>query len=177
MKYFAKLLPYVGEILPGSQVIFKIGGEWSEPCDPDSLLGAPIEEVLPVKLFLCSRDIQVGDKKCILPDSIYQFECTRIRDGYVSFTRHTFGEYNMMVAECFKVIGEVSPDATWVKEGDEFEEEQVAHKYSIENNEDEFILLKEWEDFVIKELKYKQVPSYLKSLEVAFKCPTCKHFH
>ena len=29
------------------------------------------------------------------------------------------------LSECFKVMGLISPEATWVKEGDEFEEDQI----------------------------------------------------
>ncbi len=70
------------------------------------------------KLFLCSRDIQVGDKVFeILSDETIgeEFEWTLGIDKYNSQYKE----------DCFKVIGEISPNAAWVKEEDEFEDYQL----------------------------------------------------
>jgi hypothetical protein len=91
-------------------------------------------EMKKVKLFLCSRDIQVGDKvKFKLSPSTVEVdaECMEridfqstvvIKDG--DFKVHTTcpDQFNM----CYKIIGEISPDALgYVKEGDAFDENQI----------------------------------------------------
>ena len=104
-------------------------------------------------LFLCSRDIQVGDKVKYQ----YHFEGqARYADGIVKSIPEKHEDYVTYHLDIegvdtpslgigtFKVIGEVSPNAIWVKEGMEFEEEDV----------DIFSIL------------------YIK-----FKCPTCNTFH
>jgi hypothetical protein len=68
------------------------------------------------KLFLCSKDIQVGDKVMDEKGQIYHAD-----EGNIHFIGDTIQGY--------KVIGEISPDATWVKEGDEFTEEELSYKY------------------------------------------------
>lgn len=74
------------------------------------------------KLSLCSRDIQVGD--------IFNFISS---DGKL-FERKFVEEFNDHEDKInwFKIIGEISPNATWVKEGDEFDKDdlQVRRKYN-----------------------------------------------
>ena len=71
-----------------------------------------------VKLFLCSRDIQVGD--IVQTEGIEEREVKFIaKDGTLFFTN---GD-DCNPEFCFKVIGEISLEATWVKEGDEFDED------------------------------------------------------
>lgn len=79
------------------------------------------EGVKPIKLFLCSRNIQAGDKFthktnaakteqiCLTVDAI---------NNIIQDREHNF----YMLSFCHKVIGEISQEATWVKEGDEFDE-------------------------------------------------------
>ena len=62
-----------------------------------------------VQLFLCSRDIQVGDK---VLDEDY---CEWI------VVESDLKNLNPLT----KVIGQISPQATWVKAGDEFDEDEV----------------------------------------------------
>src|SRR5688572_13257454 len=67
-----------------------------------------------VKLFLCSKDIQIGDTvKSLLAD----------KSGYIDNHMNTTPEElkQSILDGDFKVIGEISPEATWVKEGDEFD--------------------------------------------------------
>jgi hypothetical protein len=88
-----------------------------------------------VKLFLCSRDIQVGDEVKILNESW---------EGIYKAGMDT--EY------MFKVIGEVSPEAVWVKEGMEFEEDAVQQWWAPEDaNTDHYVM--------------------------KIQCPNCKTFH
>lgn len=148
-KYFAKYLPTEGEI-----VDYFVA--------PDGQLGlmynglkefAGMKEYLanckPAKLFLCSRDIQVGD-------NVTFFDEVNKRDELVVESLHEGGgvlkKPTVTVvapnSQIFKVMGLISPQALWVKEGDEFEEE-------------------DWDDFSDEDGK----------LTVYIKCPTCKTFH
>lgn len=139
MKYFTKYLPVEGEIKPGdygfspnSKCVFFALEEtrliWERPGN------------VRVKLFLCSRDIVAGDEaideetnqKLILEGLAW--------DGFKRLKRPE---------TWFKVIGEVSHKAVWVREGDEFIREDV--KLALNNEAPEFC--------------------------VSFKCPTCLNFH
>jgi hypothetical protein len=116
MKYFAKYLPVEGEIK--DMMIHP-----KNHLEPMSVKGLPAPPIayskngwIPVKLFLCSRDIQVDDK------------LTNI-DGVSTETVMTEGDkYLLFDGNNFKVIGEISPDATWVKEGDEFDKSELGMK-------------------------------------------------
>jgi hypothetical protein len=81
-----------------------------------------IGEFKKVKLFLCSRNLQVGDKVRIT-FSDKEWEVVDI----VGAWRLKNGEeiIGTTPSETFKVIGEISPNALWVKEGDEFDENQL----------------------------------------------------
>ncbi len=61
------------------------------------------------KLFMCSRDIKAGDKDVYfgitkLDDALSDDECDYLK-----------------TMNAFKVVGTISSDAKWIKEGDEFE--------------------------------------------------------
>lgn len=74
-----------------------------------------------VKLFLCSRDIQVGDN--YYPHSLW-FEKDKNKPLEMN-------EKHLLTDTCFKVIGEVSPDTlSYVKEGDEFTEDSIKFQVS-----------------------------------------------
>lgn len=113
--YFTKYFPTKGRInKEGTNVMFKIGGKWTEPCDFDSFIGPAIQEVAGGVLFLCSKDIKVGD---IVDELLNTGE-------YEKFEIHTPNDVNL--ERQFKVIGEISPDAlSFVKEGDEFEHDEL----------------------------------------------------
>lgn len=63
------------------------------------------------KPYLCSKDIQVGDLVFVPNEE----EAGNVTDD----TDLTYWKEK----NSYKVIGEISPEATWVKEGDEFDEE------------------------------------------------------
>jgi hypothetical protein len=108
-QYFAKYLPVEGEIKEGDIVIgmdgiFEYKGKMNLP---------DVQLPKKVKLFLCSRNIQVGDK------------VLDIRTNTWKEVNNSCGVelYKQKPNDIqFKVIGEISPNAKWVKEGDEFEE-------------------------------------------------------
>ena len=90
--YFTKYLPVEVEIKEG------------EPFD--TIVGIYGKKM---KLFLCSRDIQVGD-------TFHSFSGMSELKWDGKFQLHP---------DDFKVIGEISNEATWVKEGDEFDESEI----------------------------------------------------
>lgn len=140
--YFAKYLPVEGEIKEGEVYHSKWRSENKfyhySTCAkiengrvyPTEGVGAesgfPLEDGTKVKLFLCSRDIQVGD---LLYNPITNTEAVcrdvehAIKVGYV------------------KKIGEISPEATWVKEGDEFDESEWKDENNDRKNYDELYKL------------------------------------
>lgn len=125
MKYFAKYLPVEGKIKNGDRVIdYEIAPDMIlDYIEGDKFMNDISEEVtLPkwktrfnfqkVKLFLCSRDIQVVDEAWFKDlNGEYQKETCNYIENYTN--------------DCFKVIGEISPEAIWVKEGNEFDEDEV----------------------------------------------------
>jgi len=118
-KYFAKYLPVEGEIRKGLLVRNNLDGLIGECMREPSKEEIRDKEYSLVKLFLCSRDIQVGDK------------CKFVSEDGRVFNSLLEGEDNINFVDRFKVIGEISPNATWVKEGDEFDENQLQIKYHI----------------------------------------------
>lgn len=87
----------------------------------DFIQDTPDEPTVKTKLFLCSRDIEVGDKWFhINGEGVTSEEqiCTEIR-GIVLYSDNMFAPLDSNV---YKVIGEISPDAlSYVKERDEFD--------------------------------------------------------
>lgn len=124
--YFAKYLAIDGEIRPGDKSI-KDGVTYHH--HNVSFYG--IEKGhQKIKLFLCSRDIQVGDNY----QSPKRFGSKEYIDAYCD------GDF---FPGSFKVFGEISTEATWVKEGDEFDESQVRRwTSSIDNHTNPFFKIK-----------------------------------
>lgn len=103
-KYFAKLLSTGGEIIEEKN-------------------GFASKTPTKLKLFLCSSDIQIGDKvkyKNIMPS----IELLVVEGQPKDIFETTLGEVEDRGG--FKVIGEISPEALWVKEGDRFSEEEIS---------------------------------------------------
>lgn len=125
--YFAKWLPVEGEIKEGDWVL----SAHKDPNLSDYLYHLIGEELAlyqrdckyypgkKVKLFLCSRDIQVGDKVWSQDKGFFEADQMLINintNAAVSF------KYPPI-----KVIGEISPNAlSFVKEGDEFDKEDIS---------------------------------------------------
>lgn len=148
--HFAKYLPVEGEIKEGDKFLLNNkhpAGElrtcyWIEDdrlyIDKKEDRGwgfAYRNEAKLTKLFLCSRDIQVGDKtnngiikevtknEGTNPDEIKLLK-------YGVFFWYVFEQGGLGTNKnTFKIIGEISPDATWVKEGDEFDEDEIEKIY------------------------------------------------
>jgi hypothetical protein len=123
-KYFAKYCSDEGEINEGDKVrhngqivtILKKEGEGDTyKTDGFPVYGSNLQKV---KLFLCSKDIEIGDK-CREFNNIDK----EIIADWDEVT--TSIEYPGFVY--FKILGEISTEAKWVKEGDEFDEDEIAH--------------------------------------------------
>ena len=93
-----------------------------------------IKDCKKVKLYLCNRDIQVGDDiwfTSLIDNKLKQgkfYHLTKGNEGedIVDLTPDGEGTgFELGSGIGFKVIGEISSDATWVKEGDEYDEDDV----------------------------------------------------
>ena len=158
--YFAKYLPVGEKVVPGDwmkihctgKVVQCTGFDGPKPSyNNDRCVTRPGDHTR-VKLFLCSRDIQVGDK---VIDSIDGKEY-EVKSGFLP-------------PEMVKAIGEISPEAKWVKEGDEFLGPEAGVKcevFPIHDHDDET------EEMIFTDKYGKKVdtPIYL------IKGP-CGHFH
>ena len=183
-KYFAKYLPVEGEIKEGDYWTKEGRKSFSKIFDIDKKISSPLKEKYPGiktkgdylkvtgaklgKLFLCSRDIQVGDE-------YYneQFEFTKYPNKSIADSS------TEMVGEngSYKVIGEISPDAIWVKEGDEFDEDELEPVLFYSKHPDESIYMdtisniEEWKKLNPDNKKNRYIPM------IEIKCPTCKNYH
>lgn len=164
--YFTKYLPVEGEIKMRDWYFNK----YKELCLYQASLpacdyiGAQL-----AKLFLCSRDIGIGDKfyrkytKAV--GHTPEMECIGMdTTGTVLYSEGINDDIYNPKDLCFKIIGEISPGAIWVKEGDEFDFHQIDAVPFLEGEEygpDSAALSPEldWE-WVIR-----------------IQCPTCKKFH
>lgn len=196
--YFTKYLPVEGEIKEGD--IFQRGEDSSPTKDfpkfvrfieakddvnkkyaiiqpnkgPEHLYFT--DKLNPVKLFLCSRNIQIGDtlKECnkdniarkvhhfesVLPYGIFVYE------PWPASEEHK--EEWIQANQAFKIIGEVSTEAVWVTEGMEFDIDDI-------KNLGGKVML---HDISAPGFKYYNMnPISSDFCVVKFKCPTCKTFH
>lgn len=151
-KYFTKYLPVEGEIREGDFYLNSVGGISQAKCELDTPLANKYNKK--VKLFLCSRDIQAGDKIW------HEFSNTFVEIGqeYID----TMTEEKQKIS--FKVIGEISHNAVWVKEGDEFDEDEVNITEQCPHYNNRHM----WKDCSCK-------TGFVKGVYI--KCPTCKTFH
>jgi hypothetical protein len=135
-KYFTKFLPVEGEIKEGdffsfvpierqplSGGIFQahlVEDGWIEEWGIDRKFKQSACQK--VKLFLCSRDIQIGDNTNV-------GIITHIYDTKVGVQAEQNKDYRILLTpkkDCYKVIGEISSAAlSYVKEGQDFNEEQI----------------------------------------------------
>lgn len=116
--YFTKYLPVEGEIKPDDDFKHSIKDGIHTNTDITSINHPDYQKV---KLFLCSRDIKVGDKQIHLPSG----EIISTIHDEIDLELCTVGFKSIGLQPVFKVIGEISPDTTWVKEGDEFDEDEI----------------------------------------------------
>lgn len=138
-KYFAKYLPIEGVINKGDKVL--VVGKYIQTCEGlHDFDGIQIDwnpeigfatvaksQSQKVQLFLCSRDIQVGDNVRAEYPSTLSHDVKVTKESEFTTVPHwtVEGGYEYAKNATFKVIGPISLEATWVKKGDEFEEDEV----------------------------------------------------
>jgi len=139
-KYFTEYIPVEGEIkeVKGTP-IYSIDGivqfelrAHRDINSPSNILrchdGETYKDYLdsqckPVKLCLCSRNVKIGDKFDQLPGiNGVSYICKEIANGFILDDE---GKHRA-IETCFKVVGDISPDAlSYVKRGMEYDEDQV----------------------------------------------------
>ena len=174
-KYFAKHLPVEGGILPNEDFVHKLmPGVLHTNKD---LTPINHQDYQKVKLFLCSRDIQVGDR--------FRFQGTvaNLSQEYLAISNdEESDDYKINIGVTgrydFKVIGEISPDAKWVKEGMEFNEEEVCGIYPQSYEDDTLVPINEFEKYVteMNSMRKKGYEYNVAEMQYAIKGP-CGHFH
>lgn len=183
MKYFAKYLPVEGIIGDGDTYLFE---DKIQTCkvsvikELEELYQQKIAEYQKVQLFLCSRDTQVGDEICVRyrDGNEIKIHGQLIYDG--ELPRGEWVKHISMVDKRydFKVIGSISPQAIWVKEGDEFEDNDLefVFKYIGDTGKD-------FEDivnpliFTAKQIGWGHNFGSIISKVIRIKCSQCKSFH
>lgn len=156
-KYFAKYLPVEGEIKEGDKTFYK----GSNVAFPVILNGYTTIEYFnkgdhkKVKFFLCSRDIQVGDNVVIDGGAFLNIE-----QDDIAFAKSNNG---------YRIIGEISPEATWVKEGDKFSEAEV-HLYRP-------LEFSHYEKYFDTESQQEEERPVYKNITAAHIKGPCGHFH
>lgn len=148
-KYFSQFLPVEGEIKKNDYLI--------DPTLPTLGIMQAITDNegkliknrggSKVILFVCSKDIQVGDK--IDGEISVRFHSPKlvVADGETGPKEGNWGNISIF-RDPYKIIGEVSPEATWVKNGDVFDEIKY---YCI--NIDAF---GEWDSYIFSEEEFKK---------------------
>lgn len=151
-QYFAKYLPVEGEVkewdcyLDNNGIVKRayVTSRTVLRNKFDTIIRTDWDGKAKVKLFLCSRNIEVGDKIYSELTKEYHTVEYGVNSGYstqtpsgywacdsrdagssVGNTVSSIPKYNS-----YKVIGEISPEAKWVKEGMEFDEEEIRRIYA-----------------------------------------------
>lgn len=154
-QYFAKYLPVKGEIKLNDSFFEngKLVENWQNEADLSYINEKSYIKL--AKLFLSSRDIQVGDNVKTL-DSLKDYVVSSIEENRGNnpdekkllkegvkywFTFETGGLGTNK--NTFKVIGEISPNATWVKEGDEFDENEIGFYWGAGEDSLGYFLIKD----------------------------------
>lgn len=194
--YFAKFLPVEGEIKEGDYCYDKYFGFGKAIMDGELCFHIPregnigsittpisrnLDDKRPYKLFLCSRDIQSGDKayqefgdKTISEE----YDFPKVFDNWTWAYKNSVPNHTVHIDNLFKVIGEISKDAIWVKEGDELNEEQIEEWYWHLTQNCYAISVKFGEELFNKSHNsFENNKEVFKRGVFKIKCPTCKNFH
>lgn len=121
--YFSKYLPVEGEIKEGDNYLHEDGNvmKWGKLTgNPEKWKGHQ-----KVKLFLCSRDIQIGDEFKWEDKTLISLGHGDDDDRYWIHAAWLGKKMAFDVTKAYKIVGEISPEAGWVKEGDEFVKEDL----------------------------------------------------
>lgn len=170
--YFTKWIPIGGEIQDDNWAFKKDGTLIYVNKAAAKYLS---EDWIKAQLSLCTRNIQPGDKCRTTADingSIGEREVKERVDGFLTVDTSDIQKgktLTLLRREWFKVTGPISKGAKWVKEGDEFDEEEVA-KAICKPGKEQLIIsesLQEWEEWIPNN-------GFIKC--IAIKCPLCGDF-
>ena len=162
-KYFTAYLPVEGEIKEGDKYSSEGYNEPKTASADWSKSTCSFYDVYKVKLFLCSRDIQVGDKVIYEATPLLGEKVVKSIDDKLVTTNDGDKTYSHNL---IRVIGEISSDAlSYVKEGQEFDENKVCI-YAFDGQDDNYFSIEEWD-----EEKY-----HVEYWHIEVKGP-CGHFH
>jgi hypothetical protein len=122
------------------------------------------------KLFLCSKDIQVGDK--VMSDFI---RWKIVKNLHEALNKNQISLQEAKAKNFFKVIGEISPKAIWIKEGDEFDDMDWAQFLTYwDMDENGECNPKELDE---EELEWKIDYGYQYEPYIRVKCSQCEIYH
>lgn len=167
-KYFVKYLPVYEELISGDSVKFNLGSDVihhnviitdTSIYTSDNKLLFDKAGTIKVKPFICSRDIKINEPfywRGQLAGNLWTKEYQQDKETNEEFAKVVF-----------KVIGQLSKDAIWVREWDEFKEEDIQLNVIISNTHHVPTTLDKLE--TDKFLGYKHF--------IKIKCPICKSFH
>lgn len=171
MQFFSKYLPIEGEIKEGDWFRRKDGelvGKWNLIPDYD------LTNYTKVVMFFCSKNIIKGEiLRVFKPDMSYWIDCELLEivtDGETEafkLNSPKFGEFASLSKNCFKIIGEVSPAAIWIKENDTFKEDEIRIKLINQG----YKIQPEQLKYVPENEQHKWTPL------VEIKNPSCGCFH
>jgi hypothetical protein len=182
-KYFAKYLPVDRNIKVGDWIKYRDPSYGHEieflhkvksatfeghtgPADDDIIVSETgkkdilYRDCTPVELFLCSRDIQVGDSiECYIPVGeppyytdkglVTEYKPEDDTITYVVDNDPNHQLINVGRDFCYKVIGPISPQALWVKEGMEFDEDEIYRFGYLRGKEEKWSLdIIQWDGWV-----------------------------
>lgn len=157
--YFCKYLPVEG----GKKLFFTNANSLEGLISSEGLQDVLIEEK---KLFLCSNKVKEGDKVYWFdpePEGTSQFNTAlKVSEDMIFMSELEASEIEAFPHEVISILGEISPEAIWVKEGDEFDEE-------------EWRVAKNGADG--KYVDYEKRTPIDEGYFIEIKCFTCKKFH
>lgn len=124
-----------------------------------------------MKLVLCSRDVQLDDTVLFESHPDFGEKTVVLNDGGI-ITLHDGNKTG--IQNLIKVIGEISPCATWVKDGDVFAEAETRLSGFLKSENSEF----GWHNNSYAPYSEEDLKSYDKWKNfIKIMCPICKKFH
>jgi hypothetical protein len=125
MKLFAKYLPVKGKIKEGDSYFHFTGRLYHGFSDSATFKNKGDTKA---KLFLCSRDIKVGDKVMSYGHGVSETVISvrtasnlPMKPLLATIKSHSKAGYTALASYYYKVLGKISSECSWVKEDDEFE--------------------------------------------------------
>jgi len=177
IKATAEYLPVEGEIKYGDLYIHKYAGvnKWDHANPPSKELGHRL-----AKPFAVTQELKVGDEVHHIDESTGIIQDTDYNDQpevdvkWTSKPADKNRASRTSIEYLHKVLGELSPDATWVKEGEEIEVELFAHDKLEEDAEAKLPLGKPLQ---IHPLSSYPLKERIGTIICKVKCSTCNTYH